>query len=99
MINMKLIFCSSLFLFLFYYLVFFKFGRGLEKCRTLWADHVGPGFKIFFIGKLHMHLIGFDEIALHIALTMGEEVPLELELVWRRCLQNEFRGNLRPAKR
>ena len=53
----------------------------MEKCGTLWADYVGPVFKIFFIGKLHMHLIGFDEIALHIALTMGEEVPLELELV------------------
>ena len=52
MINMKLIFCSSFFIF-----YFFKFGRGLEKCGTLWADYVGPVFKIFFIGKLHMHLI------------------------------------------
>ena len=71
MINMKLIFCSSLFLFLFYYLIFFKFGRGLEKCGTLWADYVGPVFKIFFIGKLRMHLIGFDEITLHIASCNG----------------------------
>ena len=58
MINMKLIFCIS-FLF-FYFILFFKFFKiwaGLEKCGTLWADYVGPVFKIFFIGKLHMHLI------------------------------------------